>query len=124
MTDFAKIDTIFTTSEIFYLTDDIIESEVDILYKIILGVDFMKKLLSLLLVLSLILGVCMVSVFAADVKKTPVAEEETDVTLLKESETLAAVRAQLKQFFDEKKAAGEHAFRGAYVCEMNLICKK
>jgi len=77
----------------------------------------MKKLLSLLLVLSLILGVCMVSVFAADVKKTPVAEEKTDVTLLKESETLAAVRAQLKQFFDEKKAAGEHAFRGAYVCE-------
>ena len=77
----------------------------------------MKKLLSLLLVLSLILGVCMVSVFAADVKKTPVAEEKTDVTLLEESETLAAVRAQLKQFFDEKKAAGEHAFRGAYVCE-------
>lgn len=77
----------------------------------------MRKLLSLLLVLSLILGVCMVSVFAADVKKMPVAEEKTDVTLLKESETLAAVRAQLKQFFDEKKAAGEHAFRGAYVCE-------
>lgn len=77
----------------------------------------MKKLLSLLLVLSLILGVCMVSVFAADVKKAPVSQEETDVTLLEESEKLAAVRAQLKQFFDEKKAAGEHAFREAHVCE-------
>lgn len=77
----------------------------------------MKKILSVLLVVSLILGVCMVSVFAADVKNTPVAEEETDETLFEESEKLAAVRAQLKQFFYEKKAAGEHAFREAYVCD-------
>ena len=77
----------------------------------------MRKLLSLLLVLSLILGVCMVSVFAAEVNKTPVAEEKIDETLLEESEKLAAVRVQLKQFFDEKKAAGEHAFIQAHVCE-------
>ena len=77
----------------------------------------MNKILSVLLVVSLILGVCMVSVFAADVKNTPVAEEKTDETLFEESEKLAEVRAQLEQFFYEKKAAGEHAFRGAYVCD-------
>lgn len=79
----------------------------------------MKKLLSLLLVLSLMLGVCMVSVFAADVEKTLVTEQKTNAILLEETEELAAVRAQLKQFFDEKKTSGEHAFREARVCEFD-----
>ena len=66
LTDFAKIDTVFTTSEIFSLTSDTMESEVNILYKIILGVDFMKKLLATILVVIMIFSLTMVAVNATE----------------------------------------------------------
>ncbi len=79
----------------------------------------MKKLLALIIALVLIFGVSTVAVVAETSEEVTgfSAEEKTDETLLEKSEKLAAVRAQLKQFFDEKKAAGEHAFREAYVCD-------
>lgn len=77
-----------------------------------------KKCLSFILAFVLLL-LSTVSVVAETSEEVTgfSAEEETDVTLLEEFEKLATVRAQLKQFFDEKKAAGEHAFIQAYVCE-------
>ena len=64
----------------------------------------MKKLLALIIALVLIFGVSTVVVAETSEEVTGFsAEEETNVTLLEESETLAAVRAQLKQFFDEKR---------------------
>ena len=69
LTDFAKIDTIFTTSEILYLTNDIMESEVDMLYKIILGVDFMKKVLAILISLAMVLITTVATISAQEVNK-------------------------------------------------------
>lgn len=64
----------------------------------------MKKLLALIIALVLIFGVSTVVVAETSEEVTGFsAEEETNVTLLEESDTLAAVRAQLKQFFDEKR---------------------
>lgn len=79
-----------------------------------------KKCLSFILafVLLLLSTVSVVAETSEDVTGFS-AEEETDVTLLEESEKLATVRAQLKQFFDEKKAAGEHAFIQAHVCDFD-----
>lgn len=94
LTVFAENDTDFAICEIFILTNDILKSDVVLLRKYILGVDFMKKIVSLLLAFAVLLSVSVCSFSATS--NEALYFEVTD-------ELLEAVKVE----FDDKEITKE-----------------